>query len=70
MCVDLICLLLQNNIFSIETIQNIFILEFPVACHRDDIFLAFGCGRKADNTTRIALCLADTLSYSISREVS
>ena len=47
-----------------------FNLEFPVACHRDDIFLAFGCGRKADNTTRIALCLADTLSYSISREVS
>jgi hypothetical protein len=47
-----------------------FNLEFPVACHRDDIFLDLVCERERTYTERISLCLAGTLSHSLSGEVS
>jgi hypothetical protein len=47
-----------------------FNLEFPVACHRDDIFLDLVCERECSYTERISLCLADTLSHCLSGEVS
>jgi hypothetical protein len=54
----------------VSQFQVVFNLEFPVACHRDDIFIDLVCERECSHTERISLCMADTLSHCFSGEVS